>query len=238
MAHQVQETEPLAKSGNMKQLADVPTVTVSVKNFGLSIPQPRSMSDILRNQPVKHLPILSKISFDIQPGQVIAIMGSSGSGKTSLLNALAGRDAKSQTAGSIQLNGQTLKKFDTSRYLAYVQQMDYLMPYLTVRETLRYAAELRLDASLSKTEKYELVEEVILELGLKECANTLIGDDWRKGISGGERRRVSVGCQLLINPSIIFLDEPTTGTQREPILIYCLLITLYTSYRTGCIHFK
>jgi ABC-type multidrug transport system ATPase subunit len=64
---------------------------------------------------------------------------------------------------------------------------------------------------MSLKDKEKLVEDVILELGLKECAGTLIGDEWRKGISGGEKRRVSVGVQLLLNPSLIFMDEPTTG---------------------------
>ena len=85
------------------------------------------------------------------------------------------------------------------------------MPYLTVRETLRYTAELRLPQSLKTKQKHDAVERVITDLGLKECANTIIGDDWRKGISGGEKRRVSVACQLLLNPSLLFIDEATTG---------------------------
>ena len=91
---------------------------------------------------------------------------------------------------------------------AYVMQHDVLLPRLTVRETLRYSARLRLP---SKKHINELVEEVILQLGLKECANTIIGDNIHKGCSGGEKRRVSIGVQLLSNPSVLFLDEPTTG---------------------------
>ena len=129
-----------------------------------------------------------------------------------------------------------------------MQQNDQLLPYLTgnliaalkntrqkelanvrleflpVRETLRYAARLRLPNNMPRDQKYKLVEDVILELGLKECADTIIGDDWRKGISGGERRRVSVGVQLLLNPSVIFMDEPTTGE------IYCQLSKCAPSY--------
>jgi ABC-type multidrug transport system ATPase subunit len=63
----------------------------------------------------------------------------------------------------------------------------------------------------TRKERNELVEKVILELGLKDAANTLIGDEFRRGCSGGEKRRTSIGVQLLANPSLIFLDEPTTG---------------------------
>jgi ABC-type multidrug transport system ATPase subunit len=89
--------------------------------------------------------------------------------------------------------------------------MDLLLPTLTVRETLMYAASLRLSSSTSK-ERQHLVEEIILELGLKECANTMVGDGGSyHGCSGGERRRVSLGVQMLGNPSVLFCDEPTTG---------------------------
>ena len=95
---------------------------------------------------------------------------------------------------------------------AYVTQTDALLPSLTVRETLLYAAALRLPSSTTSQQRKQLVEEVILELGLKECADTRVGDGFKKGgCSGGERRRVSIGVQMLRNPSILFLDEPTTG---------------------------
>src|SRR3954447_19242401 len=92
---------------------------------------------------------------------------------------------------------------------AYVMQQDVLIPTLTVRETLQYAAELRLASNTTREERSTIVEEVILELGLKECAGTRIGDNEHKGCSGGEKRRVSIGVQLLSNPSVLFLDEPT-----------------------------
>ncbi|KAI9316551.1 P-loop containing nucleoside triphosphate hydrolase protein [Zopfochytrium polystomum] len=140
------------------------------------------------------LTILSNVSLAVPPGQLMAIMGGS-----------AASLAKSCSTTSRR------KPFIRRRLVAYVQQQDMLLPYLTVRDTLRYAARLRLPRSLSRKEKDAVVESVILELGLKECADTLVGDDWRKGISGGEKRRVSVGVQLLLNPSLIFMDEPTTG---------------------------
>ncbi len=95
---------------------------------------------------------------------------------------------------------------------AYVTQTDTLLPTLTVRETLTYAANLRLPASTSSAQRAQLVDDIILELGLKDCANTHVGDGFhRRGCSGGELRRISLGVQLLANPSVLFLDEPTTG---------------------------
>jgi ABC-type multidrug transport system ATPase subunit len=81
---------------------------------------------------------------------------------------------------------------------------------LTVRETLRYSAALRLP-STSQRERNELVEQVILQLGLKDVANTLIGDEFRRGVSGGEKRRTSIGVQLLANPSVLFLGTSILG---------------------------
>jgi len=75
---------------------------------------------------------------------------------------------------------------------------------LTVRETLQYSAALRLPGSTGK-ERHELVEQAILQLGLKDAASTLVGDEFRRGVSGGEKRRTSIGVQLLANPSVLFL---------------------------------
>ena len=111
--------------------------------------------------------------------------------------------------GSTRYNGSPDLLTVTS---AYVTQTDVLIPSLTVRETLLYAASLRLPSSTTSQRREQLVEEVILELGLKECADTRVGDGLKKGgCSGGERRRVSIAVQMLRNPSVLFLDEPTTG---------------------------
>ena len=119
------------------------------------------------------------------------------------------RGSNLTATGSTRYNGSPDLLTVTS---AYVTQSDVLLPALTVRETLLYAASLRLPSSTTSQQRSQLVEEVILELGLKECANTRVGDGFRKGgCSGGERRRVSIGVQMLRNPSILFLDEPTTG---------------------------
>ena len=95
---------------------------------------------------------------------------------------------------------------------SYVVQDDTaLLPSLTVRETLHYAAILRLPRHISKENKINRAEHVLSQLGLRHCADTLIGSEFVRGISGGERRRVSIAIQVLTDPRILVLDEPTSG---------------------------
>lgn len=154
--------------------------------------------------------VLDGVHAYMPSGSLTAIIGSSGSGKTSLLNLMAGRMgmAKVTVAGTTTFNGNT--NIENIRS-AYVMQEDVLIPTLTVRETLRYSADLRLPPPTTQEERYRIVEQVIMELGLKECADTRIGTNIHKGCSGGEKRRTSIGVQMLANPSVLFCDEPTTG---------------------------
>ncbi|XP_038981126.1 ABC transporter G family member 9-like [Phoenix dactylifera] len=143
---------------------------------------------------------------------MLAMMGPSGSGKTTLLTALAGRLARPgrRLSGSITYNGRPFSN-QLRRSMGFVSQDDILYPHLTVSETLLYTALLRLPRTLSRTEKAAQAEQVMVELGLLGCCNSMIGGALVRGISGGERKRVSVGQELLINPSLLFLDEPTSG---------------------------
>lgn len=138
-------------------------------------------------------------------------MGPSGSGKTSLLSIMGARAQKlMKVSGSVTFNGAPLTK-RLKRQVGYVLQDDLLYESLTVEETLGYAAALRLPREMSAADKAKRVDDVITALSLEGCRKTVIGGFFRKGISGGERKRTSVGHELLINPSIMFLDEPTSG---------------------------
>lgn len=151
--------------------------------------------------------ILSDVSGHASSGTVTAIMGSSGGGKTSLLNALAGRlERGGNLSGEITVNGTPVD--DTFR-VAYVQQDDLLFPMMTVRETFEFAANMRL--KVDKKSRDTLVSEIIDKLSLRKCADTIVGSSTTRGVSGGERKRVSIGVQLIDNPKMIFLDEPTSG---------------------------
>lgn len=156
--------------------------------------------------------ILNGITGSVNPGEVLALMGPSGSGKTSLLNMLGGRlqGATSNGSSSITYNDQPYSKFLKSK-IGFVTQDDVLFPHLTVKETLTYTALLRLPKTLSKEEKEKRAVDVICELGLERCQDTMIGGSFVRGVSGGERKRVCIGNEIIINPSLLFLDEPTSG---------------------------
>jgi ABC-type multidrug transport system ATPase subunit len=127
------------------------------------------------------------------------------------LNTLAGRIGAGELMGEILVDGQQRQSSTWKIQCAYVEQDDILFPSLTVFETLMYSARLRLPSNLSRKEKKERVEKVIAVLGLQTCSDTKIGDEKSRGISGGERKRVSIGVELVTNPHILFLDEPTSG---------------------------
>ncbi|XP_022735835.1 ABC transporter G family member 14-like [Durio zibethinus] len=153
--------------------------------------------------------ILNGITGVVCPGEILAMLGPSGSGKTTLLTALGGR-LTGKLSGKITYNGQPFSGA-TKRRTGFVAQDDVLYPHLTVTETLLFTALLRLPNSLSRDEKVQHVERVIAELGLTRCRNSMIGGPLFRGISGGEKKRVSIGQEMLINPSLLLLDEPTSG---------------------------
>ncbi|KAK6126512.1 hypothetical protein DH2020_039746 [Rehmannia glutinosa] len=154
--------------------------------------------------------ILNGITGCVDPGEVLALMGPSGSGKTTLLSLLGGRVRDPTHGGSITYNDQPYSKSLKSR-IGFVTQDDVLFPHLTVKETLTYAARLRLPRRLTKEEKDQRATDVIYELGLESCQDTMIGGSFVRGVSGGERKRVCIGNEIIINPSLLFLDEPTSG---------------------------
>lgn len=145
-----------------------------------------------------------------EPGRIMAIMGPSGSGKSTLLDTLAGRLSKNVVmTGNIFFNGKKRKLGYGD--VAYVTQEDILLGTLTVRETISYSAQLRLPSSMTKDELDSIVDATILEMGLQDCADRLIGNWHLRGISGGEKKRLSVAVEILTRPRLLFLDEPTSG---------------------------
>lgn len=203
-----QDDQPLSKGGGEIQPLNVSTpvhpVMIQLSNFGLSTVRPKKL-------------ILQNVSTTFKPGMLNIVMGPSGSGKTSILNAVTGNNLRSTfrkhgTEGQILYNGQPLPQRHIQSIVSYVNQDDHgLPPFLTVRELLRFTARLRLPKDMAKVDIEQRIEAVLYSMGLLDCAETMIGDENHKGISGGEKRRVSISMQLLHNPQILVLDEPTSG---------------------------
>jgi ABC-type multidrug transport system ATPase subunit len=173
--------------------------------------------------------ILNGITVDFEPGKLNVIMGPSGtlpaldylthegSGKSSLLNILCRRLKGSLTgrynySGDLLFNNVIPSDSVVRALTSYVVQDDTaLLPSLTVRETLHFAATIRLPAHMTRPAKLARAEKVLAQLGLRHCADTLVGSEFVKGISGGERRRVSIAVQILTDPKVLMLDEPSSG---------------------------
>ncbi|KAL8171957.1 hypothetical protein V2J09_023761 [Rumex salicifolius] len=153
--------------------------------------------------------ILKGISGIVRPGEMLALLGPSGSGKTTLLTALGGR-LGGRLGGSVTYNGKPIANH-LKRTIGFVTQDDVLYAHLTVTETLVYTALLRLPNTFTADQKIKQAESVIAQLNLTKCRNSVIGGPFLRGVSGGERKRVSIGQEMLINPSLLFLDEPTSG---------------------------
>ncbi|XP_046364697.2 ATP-binding cassette sub-family G member 5-like [Haliotis rufescens] len=154
--------------------------------------------------------VLKNISMLLESGKITAIIGSSGSGKTSLLDVISCR-GEGEVSGETHFRNRKCTRSLMKTYASYVMQADRLLPNLTVRETLRYTAYLKLPGGTSKDDVEAKVQKVLMDMGLRKVADSRIGGAIIRGISGGEKRRVTIALQLLQDPEILLLDEPTTG---------------------------
>lgn len=160
--------------------------------------------------------VLSHISGTVKHGEIMAIMGASGAGKSTLLDILALKRKRGTVGGDVYVNGRRVntgeKEEEWKRVVGFVDQEDTLMSTLTVYETVLYSALLRLPREMSLEAKKFRTLETMQELGILGIKDSRIGESGRRSISGGEKRRVSIACELVTSPSVILLDEPTSGT--------------------------
>lgn len=157
--------------------------------------------------------ILDDVSGEARAGEVIALMGPSGSGKTTLLNVLARRTAaaKAKVTGELLVDDQTVSLSTFRTLVSFVEQEDSLIGSLSTRETIEIAAHLSRPRQSTRAGRKAMTDRLLSAFGLNSAAENLIGTPIRKGISGGQKRRVSVASQLVTSPKILFLDEPTSG---------------------------
>ena len=145
--------------------------------------------------------------------------GGSGAGKTSLLNALCGRAHYGDVSGEITINGNMAKIEDQTHSMGFVPQDDIVYAELTVFENLVFAGRFKLPRGTSTDTIECLAEEVLADLGLSRVANSVVGDVHRRGVSGGEKKRVNIGLELMAKPPILFLDEPTSGLDSSSAMV-------------------
>lgn len=182
---------------NAKLLADHKPAALSFENVGYNL---------------NGRQILSGITGAVHPGELLAIMGASGAGKTTFLDILARKNKIGTVSGDFYLNGEKVRDEEFRNVIGFVDQEDTLLPTLTVHETILDSALLRLPKEMSRASKEQKVEDVERQLGIYHIRNQMIGsEESGRGISGGEKRRVGIACELVTSPSILYLDEPTSG---------------------------
>ncbi|XP_057954659.1 ABC transporter G family member 28-like isoform X4 [Malania oleifera] len=198
-----EQHQNLTFSGVISMATDVeiekrPTIEVAFKDLTLTLKGKK-----------KHL--LRCVTGKIMPGRVSAVMGPSGAGKTTFLSALAGKATGCTMSGTILINGKVESIHSYKKIIGFVPQDDIVHGNLTVEENLWFSARCRLSADLPKPEKVLVVERVIESLGLQAVRDSLVGTVEKRGISGGQRKRVNVGLEMVMEPSLLILDEPTSG---------------------------
>ncbi|KAF4685996.1 hypothetical protein FOZ62_011518, partial [Perkinsus olseni] len=160
---------------------------------------------------IKGKKILNGCTGILRPGELTAVLGPSGSGKSTLMNVLGGRQSlrgKGKSfSGEVSFNGKVQDPVNFRSHIAYVMQDDHLTATATPREVLEMSARLRMRDQDEK-EIQALLTDLLDSLKLTPCKDTVVGNGVIKGISGGERKRTSVGMELISKPQMIFLDEP------------------------------
>ncbi|KAM4118785.1 hypothetical protein ACJW30_03G008100 [Castanea mollissima] len=159
----------------------------------------------------KKLQILSDITGALKPGVLTALMGVSGAGKTTLLDVLAGRKTSGYIEGHIKIGGYPKVQETFARVSGYCEQTDIHSPQITVEESVIFSAWLRLSPQIDSKTKAEFVNEVLETIELDGIKDALVGVPGINGLSNEQRKRLTIAVELVSNPSIIFMDEPTTG---------------------------
>ncbi|XP_056863214.1 ABC transporter G family member 42-like isoform X1 [Raphanus sativus] len=159
----------------------------------------------------KKVQLLSNVTGAFKPGVLTALMGVSGAGKTTLMDVLSGRKTRGDIEGEIQVGGYRKVQETFARVSGYCEQFDIHSPNLTIEESLEYSAWLRLPSSINSETKRAIVREVLETIELEDIKDSIVGLPGVSGLTTEQRKRLTIAVELVANPSIIFMDEPTTG---------------------------
>ncbi|XP_019100820.1 PREDICTED: ABC transporter G family member 31-like [Camelina sativa] len=204
-------------------------LTMTFHNVNYYVDMPKEMRS--QGVPETRLQLLSNVSGVFSPGVLTALVGSSGAGKTTLMDVLAGRKTGGYIEGDIRISGHPKEQRTFARISGYVEQNDIHSPQVTVEESLWFSASLRLPKEISKEKKKEFVEEVMRLVELDTLRYALVGLPGTTGLSTEQRKRLTIAVELVANPSIIFMDEPTSGLDARAAAI--VMRTVRNTVDTG-----
>ncbi|KAJ7973218.1 Pleiotropic drug resistance ABC transporter [Quillaja saponaria] len=209
-------------------------LTVVFQDVQYYIDTPLEMRE--RGLAQKRLQLLSDITGALRPGVLTALMGVSGAGKTTLLDVLAGRKTSGYIVGDIKIGGYPKVQETFARVSGYCEQSDIHSPQITIEESLIFSAWLRLDPQIEPKTKVDFVNEVLEIIELDEIRDSLVGIPGVSGLSTEQRKRLTIAVELVANPSIMFMDEPTTGldARAAAIVMRAVKNIVYTGRTTVC----
>ncbi|KNA04513.1 hypothetical protein SOVF_198570 [Spinacia oleracea] len=196
-------------------------------NYFVDMPKAMKAKGVLE----KKLQLLSNVSGVFSPGVLTALVGESGAGKTTMMDVLAGRKTGGYIEGDIRISGYPKVQHTFARISGYIEQNDIHSPQVTVEESLWFSCSLRLSKEISKETKKEFVDEVMRLVELDNLKHALVGLPGTTGLSTEQRKRLTIGVELVANPSIIFMDEPTSGLDARAAAI--VMRTVRNTVDTG-----